>query len=201
MCVSALGLCSVSALSSLFFWRPSEAVTVDVAGGVCRPKLQAATDSDADGLTDELDKCPKEPETVNNVNDDDGCPDEGASLVAIKAGKIEIGQKVFFDTEKAVIQDQSFAVLDQVAALLKNHPELKQVRVEGHTDSVGDATANMALSQARADAVKDYLVGKGITAARLDAKGFGVTRPIADNGSTEGREQNRRVEFVIVTTP
>ena len=155
-------------------------------------------DTDKDGFTDNVDKCPTEAETVNNVADDDGCPDEGKVLVALTAQKIEILDKVFFDTGKATIKDKSFALLDQVATVLKTHAELAHVRVEGHTDDKGDDDKNKTLSQARADAVKAYLIGKGVDAARLDATGFGETQPAADNKTADGREKNRRVEFVIV---
>jgi outer membrane protein OmpA-like peptidoglycan-associated protein len=193
---------ALAAYDLLSGWQPASGVMVEKDAALCGSKTAGADkDTDGDGLLDSVDRCRNEPETVNNVNDDDGCPDEGASLVAIKSGKIEIEQKVFFETDKAVIQAQSFAVLDQVASVLKNHPEIKQIRVEGHTDSVGDASGNMALSQGRADSVKAYLVSKGVSAIRLDAKGFGSTRPIADNSNSDGRDKNRRVEFVIVENP
>jgi outer membrane protein OmpA-like peptidoglycan-associated protein len=194
--------CAVSASHLLFHWRPADALTVDTSADVCRPKSRAieavgTVDSDGDGFVNRLDRCPSEPETVNNVNDDDGCPDEGVSYVALKDGKIELSQKIFFESDKAVIAVQSHPLLNQVATVFKNHPEIDTVRVEGHTDAFGDPAANLALSQARADAVKAYLVSRGITAGRLEAKGFGLTRPIADNSTPEGREKNRRVEFVI----
>jgi outer membrane protein OmpA-like peptidoglycan-associated protein len=155
-------------------------------------------DADKDGFTDNIDKCPAEAETVNNVADDDGCPDEGKVLVALTANKIEILDKVFFDSGKATIQEKSFALLDQVATVLRTHAELSRVRVEGHTDDKGDDDKNKALSQERADAVKAYLVQKGVDVARLDAVGFGETQPAADNKAADGRDKNRRVEFVIV---
>jgi outer membrane protein OmpA-like peptidoglycan-associated protein len=77
-------------------------------------------------------------------------------------------------------------------------PRIKKVRVEGHTDNVGKAKKNTQLSQKRADAVKKYLVSKGVEDARLEAIGFGPDKPIADNATDEGKEANRRVEFVIV---
>jgi outer membrane protein OmpA-like peptidoglycan-associated protein len=154
-------------------------------------------DTDKDGLTDNVDKCPAEAETVNNVTDDDGCPDEGKALVALTEARIEILEKVFFDTGKATIQARSFALLDQVATVLRNHAELATVRVEGHTDDKGDDAKNLALSQARADAVRDYLIGKGIEPVRLVATGLGETRPAVPNKDAAAREQNRRVEFVI----
>jgi outer membrane protein OmpA-like peptidoglycan-associated protein len=104
---------------------------------------------------------------------------------------------VFFDTAKASIKAESNSLLDEAAAVLKAHPEVKKVVIEGHTDDRGGAAKNLKLSEARAQSVKAYLVGKGVEASRLDAKGFGQTKPIADNKTEKGREANRRVEFTI----
>lgn len=112
--------------------------------------------------------------------------------------KIEILDKVFFDTAKATIKPASFSMLDDVAALLDANPDIKKVRVEGHTDTRGSARTNLRLSQARADSVKAYIVGKGIAAERLEAVGYGEEKPI-DAGSTKAAyDQNRRVEFNIL---
>jgi OOP family OmpA-OmpF porin len=102
---------------------------------------------------------------------------------------------ITFDTAKAIITAESKTVLDQVGALLKNDTALS-LEIQGHTDNVGAPTANLALSQQRADAVKKYLVDThGIGAARLTTAGFGDTKPVADNGTAEGRAKNRRVEL------
>lgn len=116
---------------------------------------------------------------------------------AIAKGKIELKEKVFFDTGRTTIKPESHALLDDVAAVLGDHPEVKRVVIEGHTDNRGSAAANKKLSQGRAEAVRAYLVDKGVAADRLEAKGFGQTRPIADNKTAKGREANRRVEFTI----
>jgi outer membrane protein OmpA-like peptidoglycan-associated protein len=168
---------------------------IDIPG----PKAQGGCpDTDGDGFADNVDKCPKEPEVVNNVEDDDGCPDKGKSLVKLTADKIEILDKVFFDTSKSTIKSVSFPLLDQVATVLKSHPEVKKVRVAGHTDDQGKDDANLKLSEDRATAVREYLIKKGVPAERLESKGFGETAPVADNKTKQGREQNRRVEFNIV---
>jgi outer membrane protein OmpA-like peptidoglycan-associated protein len=168
---------------------------VDLAGPA---RLKGCPDTDGDGFTDNVDKCPKEAETVNNVDDDDGCPDQGKVLVTLTTDKIVILDKVFFDTGKSTIQAKSFALLDQVSTILRTHQEIAKVRVEGHTDDKGEDAANLKLSQERADAVRAYLTSKGIDAARLLAEGFGETRPAATGATSAAREQNRRVEFVIV---
>jgi outer membrane protein OmpA-like peptidoglycan-associated protein len=90
-------------------------------------------------------------------------------------------------------------MLDQVARVLQEHPEIDRVVIEGHTDDRGNADVNRKLSQARAEAVRDYLVSKGVESARLEARGFGPDRPIASNKTERGRAANRRVAFIIVT--
>ncbi len=112
-------------------------------------------------FTDNVDKCPAEAETVNNVDDEDGCPDQGKVLVTLTTEKIVILDKVFFDTGKSTIQSQSFGLLDQVGTILRAHQDIVKVRIEGHTDDKGEDAANLTLSQERADAVRTYLVGKG----------------------------------------
>jgi uncharacterized repeat protein (TIGR01451 family) len=167
----------------------------DVAG---MKALKGCVDTDKDGFADPDDKCPKEPETVNNVADDDGCPDKGKTLVNVTGTKIEILDKVYFDVNKATIQPRSFALLDQVATIFKNNPQLTKVRIEGHTDSDGSDAANLDLSQRRTESVLQYLTDKGVDKARLDPKGFGETKPVAPNDSKANKEMNRRVEFAIV---
>ncbi len=104
-------------------------------------------------------------------------------------------QGITFDTAKAVIRPESKAVLDQVGALLKHDPALK-LEIQGHTDNTGAPTANLALSQQRAEAVKKYLVDShAVAAARLTTAGFGDTKPVADNSTDDGRARNRRVEL------
>ncbi|HZS38745.1 MAG TPA: OmpA family protein [Polyangia bacterium] len=158
-------------------------------------------DNDHDGILDKDDKCPNEPETINGYQDEDGCPDKGPpSKVKIENGQIVILEKIFFDTDKAKIKPKSFGILDQVAQVIKGHPEFK-IRVEGHTDSQGNDAHNTKLSQERADSVRTYLIKKMIAPERLVSVGYGPSAPIADNKTKAGREANRRVEFHIVEEP
>ncbi|MDP2340773.1 MAG: OmpA family protein [Deltaproteobacteria bacterium] len=154
-------------------------------------------DTDGDGIGDAEDRCPTEPETVNGINDEDGCPDKGASKVVLTKDKIEILEKVFFDTGKAKIQQRSFNLLNQVASILKAHAEITHMLVEGHTDAQGSEHANLRLSGARANAVVEYLVAQGVDRERLESQGFGESRPLEENNTAKGREANRRVEFSI----
>jgi len=182
-------------------------------------------DNDQDGIPDTLDKCPNEPEDKDGFEDEDGCPDldndqdgipdaedlcpnepgppeekgcpKKHTLVSVTQEKIELHQAVFFATAKAIIMPQSFALLNEVADVLKTRPTM-QVRVEGHTDTRGSRTGNMRLSQARADSVKAYVVSRGIDASRLVSVGFGPDKPIETNRTAAGRERNRRVEFMIL---
>ncbi|MBI5067403.1 MAG: OmpA family protein [Deltaproteobacteria bacterium] len=124
-------------------------------------------------------------------------PPPPPARVVVTGTKLELKDKVYFDTARASIKAESNSLLDEAAAVLKNHPEVKKVVIEGHTDNRGGTAKNLKLSEARAQAVKAYLVGKGVEAGRLDAKGYGETKPIADNKTEKGRDANRRVEFMI----
>lgn len=156
-------------------------------------ELDGCPDRDGDGIPDVEDACPDQPGPAVR----DGCPAEDP-LVIYEGGKISLRGAINFDTAKAEVKDDSFAILDQVAATLSAHPEVKRVRIEGHTDSVGSASYNRTLSQRRAAAVLKYLVTKGIARQRLEAKGFGPDSPIASNATPLGRAKNRRVEFIVV---
>ncbi|MCK5656345.1 MAG: OmpA family protein, partial [Deltaproteobacteria bacterium] len=92
------------------------------------------------------------------------------------------------------IRTEAYPLLDEVASILEKNPEM-EVEVQGHTDNTGSATYNQWLSEKRAQKVKDYLVSKGIDSSRLEAKGYGLTQPVASNATEEGRAQNRRVEL------
>jgi OmpA-OmpF porin, OOP family len=105
---------------------------------------------------------------------------------------------IFFDTSSDRIRPESEPVLTQIGEMLAQHAEMR-VAIEGHTDNVGQAAANQALSEKRAAAVKAYLVSKhGVDAARVEAKGFGATKPVAPNADEAGRQKNRRVELVKI---
>ncbi len=163
--------------------------------GVPELKGCPVKDADKDGVADHLDNCPNEAGPADNQ----GCPAKQKQLVAIQQGRIDIKDTIYFDTAKATIQKRSFKLLDQVTTLLTEHPELVRVSIEGHTDNAGKPQANLVLSQRRAEAVRDYLIKKGVAAQRLEAKGFGQERPIAPNNTTKGRATNRRVEFITTS--
>jgi outer membrane protein OmpA-like peptidoglycan-associated protein len=151
-------------------------------------------DNDSDGIPDVSDRCKDMAETFDGVEDTDGCPE---TRVQIQGTSIKISERIFFDTGRNTIQDRSHALLDEIASVIVAHPELKKIRIEGHTDNVGPDNNNLRLSQARAEAVRDYLVRKGVAPARLDARGFGEMYPLASNDTEAGRAENRRVEFII----
>jgi outer membrane protein OmpA-like peptidoglycan-associated protein len=100
-----------------------------------------------------------------------------------------------FDFNKATLKPEGKAKLDEAAGIMNKYPDLK-VSVEGHTDSIGSDAYNMKLSERRAESAVSYLTSKGIAASRLSAKGFGKTRPVADNKTDAGRAKNRRVELI-----
>lgn len=124
-------------------------------------------------------------------------PPPGPDKVILTPSHIAITDKVQFETGKADVKPESFALLDEVVAVMKSNPQIEIVEVGGHTDSTGSADFNRTLSQQRAESVMKYLAGKGIAKGRLTAKGFGPDVPVADNATDPGREANRRVEFLI----
>ncbi len=150
-------------------------------------------DEDKDGVPDDIDNCPKEPGTKENQ----GCKKK--QLVVITKEKLVIKEQVFFATAKSVILPKSFTLLNQVADILKSHPEVAKMRIEGHTDNKGKRDYNLNLSQSRSDSVKAYLVKRGVAADRLEARGFGPDKPIDTNDTEAGRALNRRVEFGLET--
>ncbi len=125
-----------------------------------------------------------------------GVVKEDIQVKNLKAGEAYRINDINFDFEKSELTTASRNILDAFAAYLKNNPKLK-VAIHGHTDSDGSASLNMTLSESRAKAVRDHLVAQGVAASRLTHKGFGATKPIADNSTPEGKAKNRRTEFVI----
>ena len=120
------------------------------------------------------------------------------TLIEVTRDKIEIADKVYFDTGKATIKPESHPLLDQVSAVLKARTDILKLRVEGHTDARGSADTNRRLSDDRAASVLDYLVRTGIDPARLTSVGLGEDQPVDDRNVAEAWEVNRRVEFIIV---
>jgi outer membrane protein OmpA-like peptidoglycan-associated protein len=105
-------------------------------------------------------------------------------------------QGIYFDVNSATIRSESGPTLEDIGTMLQNHPELR-ISIEGHTDSDGDDAYNLQLSELRAASVRDYLIANyDIDESRLESKGLGETMPVADNSTTEGKQQNRRVELV-----
>jgi OmpA-OmpF porin, OOP family len=167
----------------------------DVAGvpNVDPKKNGCPPDKDGDGIVDKDDACPDEPGLPDPDPKKNGCP-----KVILTAKAIVITEQIHFEFNKATIMADSDQLLTAIAKVLTDHPEIKKISVEGHTDNKGAAAFNQTLSQKRADAVVKWLSDHGVDKSRMTAKGFGMTKPIADNKSDEGREKNRRVEFRIV---
>jgi OOP family OmpA-OmpF porin len=152
------------------------------------------TDEDRDGVADGADKCPDTPRGAEV--DADGCPKAARLFVPDETGEVKalVLEGVTFENNSAQLTPGSRGILDDVAESLVAWPDVN-VEVGGHTDSRGDAAYNEQLSQKRADAVKTYLTAKGVDESRLTTKGYGETKPVADNDTADGRSQNRRVEL------
>ncbi len=203
--------------ATVFFGKPGEKAPVKKAVEAPKAATQLV-DSDGDGVWDHLDACPNSPNgAVVDVkgcpsdSDQDGifdgldkCPDTPASKLVDQEGctlpeKVSIDMQLTFDPSSAVIKAEFDAELAKVADFMKKYPTVT-AEIEGHTDSAGSEKTSQPLSQKRADAVRKYLIEKsGIAAERLVAKGYGSSRPIADNNTAEGRAKNRRVVATLST--
>ncbi len=150
-------------------------------------------DTDGDGINDDKDACPKDPGKADPDPAKNGCP-----LVVVREGEIVIGEQVQFDTGKATIKPVSDLLLDTVAKVIKDHPEILKIEVQGHTDSKGSKGLNTQLSKDRAASVAKALVKRGVEDKRLTSHGYGPDQPIASNDTDEGRAKNRRVQFKIL---
>lgn len=183
--------------------------------------LGCPLDTDRDGVVDYLDQCPNTPVAARNHVDENGCnldtdgdgvPDY-EDLCPTLAGELSTSgcpevkrevrtllnkamQGIQFENGKATIKKSSYAIMDQLAKLFIENPTYI-IEVQGHTDNVGNYQYNLSLSEKRAQAVREYLVKKGVQANRITAHGYGPDRPIASNETNTGRSQNRRVEFNI----
>jgi len=154
----------------------------------------APKDSDGDGILDKDDKCPSQPETKNNYQDSDGCPDEIPEKVKQFTGTIK---GITFELNKAVIRPTSKPTLDQAAAVLVEYKDLR-VMISGHTDNTGTRERNLTLSGERAESVRQYLIQKGVDGTRIETKGVGPDEPVESNDTPKGREANRRIDFALI---
>lgn len=175
--------------------QPVPAVEIDLCPKEPGPRaLQGCPDRDGDQIVDRSDKCPDQPETVNQIDDQDGCPDEIPKAVRTMTGVIK---GIYFDVDKDTIKPNSRKVLERAVKVLKEFPNTRW-EISGHTDSDGARDHNLDLSQRRAESVKNYLVEHGIDEARLVPKGFGPDQPIDSNATRKGKARNRRIEFQLI---
>lgn len=135
---------------------------------------------------------PEAPQVVADV------PPPAPPKVELQRNRIEIHDKIQFALDKSEILSVSFGLLDEVAKVIQENPHVQKISIEGHASDEGDENYNLSLSKARAEAVRLYLVNKGVAADRLSSTGFGESKPLAANDTPDNREKNRRVEFNIV---
>ncbi|WP_052378495.1 OmpA family protein [Polycyclovorans algicola] len=192
---------SAGVMIPLFYTEPTPPPTPTPSPTVVPPASQA--DSDNDGVNDDVDQCPDTP--PDTKVDSAGCPipqcvpvGENGDIVldGCKVGDVVVLQGVKFDFDSARLTENAKSILDRSVEALKKASDIN-VRIEGHTDNYGENAYNQELSERRATAVVKYLTDAGIDAARLESTGFGEDRPVADNDTDEGREENRRVELRV----
>jgi OmpA-OmpF porin, OOP family len=153
-------------------------------------------DNDHDRILDANDKCPNEPETYNGFEDEDGCPDKGK--VIVRKGKLEILDKIYFETDKDEIKPVSYPLLDAIAATIKGNPQIQLIEIQGHADERGDDAHNLDLTERRAAAVKRALYERNVEPGRLKSHGYGETKPVCTQHNEDCWSRNRRSEFIIL---
>ena len=156
-------------------------------------------DVDGDGIPNVEDHCPHQP----GLRAFDGCPPprDKEQVERVEDEEIEIAERVHFETDKAVIKEESFPLLEEVAMVIREHSDILVVEIAGHTDQRGDPHYNMMLSEERAKAVREFLIERGnVSPARLVARGYGEEEPVVDEETDEAFAENRRVEFRILET-
>jgi len=181
--------------------------------------LAGCPDADGDGIADKDDQCPNEAGPAENngcpwpdrdgdgvLDKDDLCPDLAGVVAnkgcpelpqAVRKALNDYAKTILFDTGKATIKERSEEVLKNVVAILEEY-SYARFSIDGHTDSVGSDTLNQKLSEERAYSVMNYLIENGVASSRLEAAGYGESRPLADNGTASGRKTNRRVEINLI---
>jgi outer membrane protein OmpA-like peptidoglycan-associated protein len=155
-------------------------------------------DNDGDGINDEVDDCPAKPEVINGTTDDDGCPDNGKQEIYLESGRFRFEDQITFARRGAILSPKGQNLVGQVARLLVRNPDILRVRIESHTDDPGSDSANLLLSQRRAESVRDALVALGVAEDRLEVFGHGRKKPLASSRTAAGRAKNERVEILIV---
>jgi hypothetical protein len=176
--------------------QPVPAAEIDACPKEPGPReLQGCPDRDKDRIIDKLDKCPDQPETVNQIDDADGCPDE-----LPEGGREDERRHRGHLLRRRQGHDQAaleVTVLDRAVKVLTDFPTTRW-KIGGHTDSDGAREHNVDLSNRRAESVRQYLIDHGIDGARLESQGFGPDEPIDTNATKKGKARNRRIEFQLI---
>lgn len=164
----------------------------------------ANRDADGDGIPDQRDRCPNEAETRNGIADDDGCAEQ-TSAIEVVGNQIRIrnGFAINFDAGADTVLGDSTGVVEQISQLLSNpaYSWIRRIRLDGHTDDVGEASANLTLSQRRVRRVGAMLVSRGVAADKVTYGFYGESRPVDPAQTEEARARNRRVEIFIIDPP
>jgi outer membrane protein OmpA-like peptidoglycan-associated protein len=153
-------------------------------------------DNDGDRIADVDDACPDEAEVMNGIKDQDGCPDKG--LIVMVENRVVVGEKVLFKTARARVKRAGRKTLEAIIELFNQHPEWDRIVIEGHADSRGTSEYNQWLSEKRARKTRDAMVKLGMPADKIEAVGFGESRPLMEGKTDEAMQKNRRVEFVMI---
>jgi OOP family OmpA-OmpF porin len=155
------------------------------------------TDPDNDGILGDKDKCPNEPETVNGYQDQDGCPDT-PPRVSVTKTEVKINEKILFAFGKATIDERSNDLIDEIAKVVIENPQIEYFEVAGHADKIGTDPFNVNLTRQRAQAVLVALEKRGLEGRRMRAVGYGRYCPRDTADTDQARDKNRRVEFKIL---